>query len=154
MDRFDRRLSDIKPKDLLFVILFGVVISTLLGIAIGFIDYFIMDKISFSLFFILFFLSSQYIGNTVRKQYDYPHIVYTVITGIFLVIQALLALSIPYMLNFVSGINNVGLLLEPGFFFNLLYLVITRVILTFTFDGLLIIVVLFVGTYLGVRKTY
>ena len=154
MNRFDTSLRDIKPKDLLFVILFGVLISTLFGIAIGFVDYFIMDNINFSMFFILFFISSQYIGNTVRKQYDYPHIIYTVLTGIFLVVQALLALSIPYMLNFVSGINNVDLLFAPGFFFNSFYFIVTRLIFSLSFDGLLIIVILFVGTYLGVKRTY
>ncbi|MCK4552520.1 MAG: hypothetical protein KAU02_06355 [Tenericutes bacterium] len=154
MNNLDRNLKDINSKDLLFVILYGVVISILLGIAIGFIDYYLTSSIGFSLFFILFFFSAQFIGNTIRKQYENPHIVYTVITGIFLVVQAILALSIPYMLDFVSGINNVSLLLEPSVFFNLLFTILRVVVFALSFDSVLLVVVIGVGTYVGVRRTY
>ena len=85
MNKFDTNLRDIKINDFIFVILYGGVISILLGIAIGLADYYITQLISFSFSMLLFFFSAQYIGGLVRKQYQFPHIVYTVITGIFLV---------------------------------------------------------------------
>ena len=154
MNNLNRNLKDVNSKDLLFVILYGVVISILLGITIGFIDYFVSSSIGFSLFFILFFISAQFIGNTVKKQYENPHIVYTVITGIFLVVQAILALSIPYMLNFVQGINNLDLLLVPSFFFELLFTILRVVVFKLSFDSVLLVVVIGVGTYVGVRRTH
>ena len=154
MNNLNRNLKDINSKDLLFVILYGVVISTLLGIVIGFIDYYLTSSIGFSLFFILFFFSAQFIGNTIRKQYENPHIVYVIITGVFLVVQAVLALSIPYMLTVISGITNIDVLLDPTVFFNLLYTILRLVLFTFTFDSILLVVVIGVGTYVGVRRTY
>ncbi len=154
MNRYDTSFKDIKLNDLIFVILYGVVISLLFGVVIGLLDYVISDAIGFSIFFILFFFGAQFIGNTVRKQYEIPHIVYITITAVFLVLQALLAISIPYMLNVVSGFGGIDILLEPGVFFELFWLVITNVVLTFTFNSLLMIVIIFVGTYVGLRRTY
>ena len=154
MNRYHTKIKDIKLNDLIFVLLYGVFISTLIGIAIGLLEYTIQNTIGFSLFFILFFISSNFIGKMVRNQYEYPHIIYIVITGVFLVLQALLGISLPIMLDVVSGYGGIDTLLEQGFFFSLFWLVITNVVLTFSWQSLWLILIIGVGTYVGLRRTY
>lgn len=153
MNKLDKELKYIKINDLIFVILYGGVISSLLGILIGFTDYTIQKAIGFTLYMILFFISSSFIGKMVRKQYENPHIIYTVFTGVFLVFQGLLGFAIPTMLKYTSIIGGVDALLNVRYFFNLFFEVLKYLMFS-SFNSILILVMLFVGTYLGIKKTY
>ncbi len=152
MSSLDKELKYIKLKDLLFVILYAVIISTLLGVVIGIVDSFLSSSIGFSFSMIMYFISAIFIGNQVRKQYDYPHIVYTVITGVFLVVQALIIYALPIAYQVVQ-LNN----LSPLNVFDLSLLwnsIIYRFTASSSLFSLLYPLFIAVGIYQGVRRTY
>lgn len=147
----DKSLKDIKLKDLLFVILYGVVVSLLLGVVIGLIDYYLQRVISFSFSMIMFFISARFIGLRVRQQYEYPHIVYTIITGVFLVMQAVIIYALPTVYGLALAYNlDVTIIFDIGLYFQAFISIITN----FSFYGLLYILIVAVGTYQGIRVTY
>ncbi|MBI9008722.1 MAG: hypothetical protein JEZ05_01715 [Tenericutes bacterium] len=154
MSKFDTSLKDIKLKDLVFVILYGVVISILLGIALGFLDNFIRSFTNFSFSILMFFFSAQYIGNTVRKQYIKPHIVYTVITGIFLVLQAVIIYGLPLVYTLAQALGDITIVFNLGMYLQYALLLITSIFTSFDFNYILMLLIIAVGTYVGVSKTY
>ncbi|XMB71998.1 hypothetical protein RJI07_07805 [Mycoplasmatota bacterium WC30] len=154
MNKFNTNLRDIKIKDFIFVILYGGVISVLLGIVIGLIDFYITQLISFSFSMLLFFFSAQYIGGLVRKQYQFPHIVYTVITGIFLVIQAVIVYALPLIYSWAQEIGDISLIFNISMYIEFVIFFFKSLVLSFNFNYILIILVISVGTYLGIKKTY
>jgi len=154
LNKFETNLKDIKLKDLIFVILYGGVISILLGVMIGLIDYYITQLISFSLSMILFFFSAQFIGGLVRKQYKFPHIVYTVITGLFLVIQAIIVYGLPLIYYIAKETGDMSLIFSVSMYFQFVLYFFRTLVLSFNFNYILIILVISVGTYLGIKRTY
>jgi hypothetical protein len=154
LSKFDTRLKDIKLKDLVFVILYGVVISILLGIALGFIDYYIRTYINFSLAIMMFFFSAQYIGRTVRKQYERPHIVYTVITGIFLVFQAVIIYGLPFIYSIAQQYGDISIVFDVQMYLQYFFLLFTSIFTDFSFNYVLLLLIIAVGTYVGTSKTY
>lgn len=154
MSSLDKELKYIKLKDLLFVILYAVVISLLLGIVIGIVDYYLQSFIRFSFSMIMFFMSAMFIGTQVRKQYDYPHIVYTVITGVFLVLQAVIIYSLPQIYPIAMEAGDIAAIFDIGMYFQLFLQMILYTITSFSFNSLLFVLIVAVGTYQGVRRTY
>ncbi len=154
MSKYNTSLKDIKLKDLIFVILYGVVISILLGIALGFIDYYIRSYINFSLAILMFFFSAQYIGRTVRKQYEIPHILYIVITGIFLVFQAIIIYGLPFIYTIAQQYEDITIVLDLRMYLQYFLLLITSVFTNFSFNYVLMFLIIAVGTYVGISKTY
>lgn len=154
MSKFDTKLKDIKLKDLVFVILYSVVISVLLGIVLGFIDYYIRSFINFSLAIMMFFFSAQYIGRTVRKQYDRPHILYTVITGIFLVIQAVIIYGLPIIYSIARQYGDITIVFDIQMYLQYFLLLITTIFTDFSFNYVLFLLIITVGTYVGISRTY
>jgi len=155
----DRRLKNVNSKDLIFVILYGVVLSILFGILIGLIDSMIRGAIGFSLSFIFFFLSSRWIGRQVRRLYDYPNIYYVIITFIGLFVQAVIVLVLQMIVsNYqINIIEYPDLFLNEKMYINQFLLMIQS---TFT-NGLLptlnymITYLLYgVGIYIGLKETY
>ena len=154
MSKYNTSLKDIKLKDLIFVILYGVVISILLGIALGFIDYYIRSYINFSLAILMFFFSAQYIGRTVRKQYEKPHILYIIITGIFLVFQAIIIYGLPFIYSIAQQFEDIMIVLDLRMYLQYFILLITSIFTNFNFNYILMLLIIAVGTYVGVSKTY
>lgn len=154
MNKLNTRLKDIKPKDLLFVILYGVVLSVLLGIVLGFVDYYIRQYITFSFALLMFFICSQYIGGMVRRQYEFPHIVYTVLTGVFLVFQAVIIYSLPLIYEAAIGLGDISLVFNFGLYFEFFIYLIKGLFTNFSFDYLIMVLFIVVGTYVGVKRTY
>ncbi len=154
MNKFDKNLRDIKPKDLIFVILYGGLLSVLLGIAFGLLDYYISSALHFSFAMLWFFLSAQFIGNMVRKQYERPHIVYTVLTGVFLVAQALLIYIMPFVYAASQIAGDITVIFDISTYYYFVIYFFQTIILNFDFNMLIIILVIGVGTYVGVRRTY
>lgn len=154
MNRFDISLKYLKPKDLIFVILYGGILSILFGVLLGFIDYYLSMYVRISFAGILFFLSSIEIGKLVRNQYEYPHIVYIVITGFFLVVQAIIIFFLPAIFQIVKESNS------PELVFNIrLYLIVLQNFFKQLFSGFnfnlwLTILIFGIGTYLGIKQTY
>lgn len=151
MYKYDKKLKEIKPKDLLFVILYGGLISILLGYVIGFLDYYISKTISFSFMMILFFFSSQFVGNVVRKQYVVPHVVYTVLTGIFLTLQVIIILGVKFAL---MAVTDISVIFNVNLYFYYAYYFVYSLFNHFSLDYLLMVLVIVVGIYVGIRRTY
>lgn len=155
MNRFDTKWKDINGKDLIFVILYGGVVSILFGVALGLIDYYIQNFISLSFSMIFFFISAQYIGKTVRRQYEFPHIVYTIITAFFLAIQGLIILLFPAIYSLAIYYSDLTMMFSVNAWAYVgFYSIIQPLISTINFWLYLEIIILVVGTYVGTRLTY
>jgi hypothetical protein len=135
LSKFDTSLKDIKLKDLVFVILYGVVISLLLGIALGFADNFIRSSINFSLSLMMFFFSAQYIG-------------------IFLVFQAVIIYGLPLVYSIAQELGDITVVFNPSLYLQYFLLLITSIFTNFSFNYILMLLIIAVGTYVGVSKTY
>lgn len=153
-NRFDTSLRYLKLKDLFFVILYGGILSILFGFLLGFIDYYISTYVRISFAGILFFLSSMQIGKLVRKQYDFPHIVYIVFTGFFLVIQAIIIYFLPLIFTFVLENNAPELVFDYRLYWIVLQNIFSNLFTGFNINLWLTIFIFGIGTYLGVKQTY
>jgi hypothetical protein len=154
LNRYDTSLKLIKLKDLFFVILYGGILSILFGVLFGFIDFYLQSFIRISLSGIMFFLSSMQIGKMVRKQYDYPHIVYIVLTGVFLVIQGLIIFFLPYVFEIVREYDSPELVFDFSLYLIVLQSFLLSLITSFNFNSFLTVLIFGIGTYLGVKQTY
>ena len=154
MNRFDKSLKYLKAKDLIFVILYGGVLSILFGVLLGFIDYYLSMYVRISFAGILFFLSSMQIGKLVRNQYDYPHIVYIVITGFFLVVQAIIIFFLPAVFQVVKESNSPELVFDIRLYLIVLQNFFKQLFSGFNFNLWLTIFIFGIGTYLGIKQTY
>jgi hypothetical protein len=154
LNRYDTSLKYIKTKDLIFVILYGGVLSILFGVLLGFVDYYISFGIGISFSGILFFISSMQIGKLVRKQYEYPHIVYIVITAIFLIIQAIIIFFLPTIFEIVKLNNAPELVFDARLYWIVLKSFINSLFSSFNFNLWLSVFVFTIGVYLGVKQTY
>ena len=157
MNNVNRSFRDVNGKDLFFVVLYAIVLSILMGIALGLLDSVIQTQISFSLSFIFFFFSSRYLGRTIRKLYDVPHLLYVIIAFVGLFIQA----SIILVLHLHASVYNI--IEHPEIFLNeLVYIDTIKSLLKATFTGGIfqflnytITYLLYgVGIYIGLRETY
>ncbi|MDP3130540.1 MAG: hypothetical protein Q8N15_04290, partial [Bacillota bacterium] len=105
---------------------------------------------------ILFWIIALYVGDAVRKQYEEPHLLYTIITGIGLVLTAVVIYTVPYVLTIAIASEQSRLLVfHPAFY--LLYATIlfnpVNWVTAFSFSLLFWLLSIGIGTYLGVRKT-
>ena len=154
MAELNRRLKDIVLKDLIFVILYGGLISILLGVVLGFIDYYLRTSINFSLAIMMFFFSAQYIGRLVRKQYTEPHVVYSVITGIFLVFQAIIIYGLPLIYQVAIANEDIFMIFDVRMYLSFFLLFLQSMFVAFSFNYVITILVIAVGTYVGIKNTY
>ena len=154
MNRFDKSLKYLKTKDLIFVILYGGVLSILFGVLLGFIDYYLSMYVRISFAGILFFLSSIQIGKLVRNQYEFPHIVYIVITGFFLVVQAIIIFFLPAVFQVVKESNSPELVFDIRLYLIVLQNFFKQLFSGFNFNLWLTIFIFGIGTYLGIKQTY
>jgi len=154
LNRFDTSLKYLKLKDLVYVILYGGVLSILIGVLIGFIDYYLQTQLPVSFAGILFFLSSMQIGKMVRRQYEFPHIVYIVITGFFMVIQAFIIFFFPTLYLTVLINDMPSLFFSGSLYLYILESFIGSLFLSFNINAWLTLLVFVIGVYLGVKQTY
>jgi len=154
LNKYDKELKYIKIRDLLFVILYGGLLSLLLGFAIGFISYYIQSFIMISFSGLLFFLSAIQIGKLVRKQYEMPHLVYIIITGVFLVIQAIIIFLLPDVFSLAILIENPSLVFDLRVYWEVFMEIIKLLFTSFNINLWLTIFIFAIGTYLGISKTY
>ena len=154
MNNYDTKLKDIHLKDLIFVILYGGIISILLGVALGLVDFYIRKYTSLSFSMIFFFIAAQYIGRTVRKQYEIPHIVYIVITAMFLALQGLIILLIPSIYNLAINYSDLSILYNLRIYGIGLIQIFKSLFTGFNLWLYLEILILIVGTYVGTKETY
>jgi len=152
----DKRLRNIHPKDLFFVLLYGLVLPYVFGIVAGFVDYYLSGMMPISIGAMLFWVIALYVGDAVRKQYEEPHLLYAIITGIGLVLSAVVIYTVPYVLTLAIMTETSRLLVfHPAFYLTYAAVLFNPVtwITAFSFSLLLWLVSIGIGTYLGVRKT-
>jgi len=153
-NRYDTSLKFLKAKDLTFVILYGVILSVLFGVLIGFLDYFMQRSISISFAGILFFLSSMQTGKLVRKQYEFPHIIYIIITGVFLVVQAMIIYFLPIIFRAVLEFDVPEAVFDIKLYLFVFKNFFVSLFTQFSFNLWLTVFVFSIGTYLGIKQTY
>lgn len=151
MNRFDTKIKDVKPKELLFVILYGGIVPVLMGIVLGYVDYILSTHIGISLFMVLFFLVTVTCGGMIHKNISYPHIVYIVLTVILFIIAGLVMYSFPAVYGMAVYFENNSILLDIG---NYLDYIIISLIRGFGFNTLFVVLALSVGTYVGIKRSY
>ncbi|MDD4070389.1 MAG: hypothetical protein PHF05_08085, partial [Candidatus Izemoplasmatales bacterium] len=100
------------------------------------------------------FLSSMQIGKMVRRQYEFPHIVYIVITGFFMVIQAFIIFFFPTLYLTVLINDMPSLFFSGSLYLYILESFIGSLFLSFNINAWLTLLVFVIGVYLGVKQTY
>lgn len=149
----ERSLKAIRIKDLVFVILYGVLLPTLLGILVGLIDYFLRANLKFTLGNLLFWAIAIFTGKWVRRQYDTPHLLYVILAAIGIFFSAIIIHTIPVF----YALNGVGIqeIFDLRIYFSVMVMVMNPLswIQNFSLDLALWLLILFVGTYLGVKRT-
>ncbi|PKL00489.1 MAG: hypothetical protein CVV56_05805 [Tenericutes bacterium HGW-Tenericutes-1] len=149
-------LKEIQLKDLAFVILYTMLLSIGGAMLLGLIDFLFIKYLSTQLGSLLFWLLAFLTGSLIRKQYVNPHIVYTVITGIGLLLAAVIIEALPIMLIYAQATEFASIIFDVRIYFEwmLYYYNPLNLILNFNFNYLITILMIAVGTYLGVKRTY
>ena len=100
---------------------------------------------------LLFFISAQYVGNMIRKQYDRPHIVYSILAGIFLVLQVVIILGVKFAL---AAVGDIMVIFNVNLYFFYVYAFFKVLFTTFSFNYIFMLLIIVVGVYVGIAKTY
>lgn len=145
-------------KDLLFVILYSAVISVLFGLILGFIDVFLSRTISLTFSTLLYWIVAVYLGRTTKRIVKNPHIVYTVIAFLGMISAWMIIDSLPtyYIVYTNMGVGmwdwvfNIPQYYRLGIqFFNPLFM-----IQNFSILEIVRLLIVGVGTYLGIKETF
>ncbi|MBU0997889.1 MAG: hypothetical protein KKE16_07605 [Firmicutes bacterium] len=151
----NKKFSDLNFKDLIFVLLYTIILSVAFGIILGYADFYLISSVNFSLGGFLYWIIAIYIGTTIRKSITEPHIVYTIIAGIGMVFSFAILNTVPiFLLNGIS-LQDYEIFLDITYYFHILILTLNP------FNGIgmgflsyIITILIFgVGTYLGIQKT-
>lgn len=116
---------------------------------------FLMTQFNFTLSGIMYWAIAVFIGWMIDKYVEKKHILYTIIAGFAMVLSFTMIETIPTMLTSGIAISNYQ------FFFNPYYYLMTLIDVINPFNifyvGLIYyviqILILVIGTYLGVRQT-
>lgn len=125
------------------------------GILFGYMSAFLMTQFNFTLSGIMYWAIAVFIGWMIDKYVEKKHILYTIIAGFAMVLSFTMIETIPTMLTSGIAISNYQ------FFFNPYYYLMTLIDVINPFNifyvGLIYyviqILILVIGTYLGVRQT-
>jgi len=149
-------LKQIQPKDLVFVLLYTLVLTIAGAMLFGLIDFLFIKYLSIQLGSLFFWLLAYITGSLIRKQYTIPHIVYSIITGIGLLFAAVIIEALPIMLIYAQATEFASIIFDVRIYFEwmIYYYNPLNLILNFNFNFLITILMIAVGTYLGVKRTY
>lgn len=152
----NRDLKAIKLKDLFFVLLYSVLLTIALAMLFGLIDSLFVKYLSTRLSGLLFWLLAYIMGTMIRKQYLEPHIVYSGITLISLLFSAVIIEALPVVLIYAQAAEYASIIFDIRIYWNWLifYYNPLNLIRYFDFNYLITLLMIGVGTYLGVKRTY
>lgn len=152
----NRDLKAIKLKDLFFVLLYSVLLTIALAMLFGLIDSLFVKYLSTRLSGLLFWLLAYIMGTMIRKQYLEPHIVYSGITLISLLFSAVIIEALPVVLIYAQAAEYASIIFDVRIYWNWLifYYNPLNLIRYFDFNYLITLLMIGVGTYLGVKRTY
>ena len=152
----DRRLKNVRLKDLTFVVLYGLLLPFVFGIVGGLADYYVSESVGFGIGHLIYWVDVLYVGGVVRNQYETPHLVYVLITLVGMLLAAVVIYAVPTVLV-LSAITE-----DPAMVFNPLSYLIWGIyllnplnwILHFNLSLAFWVLSIGIGTYLGLRKTF
>jgi uncharacterized membrane protein len=151
----DRRLRNVRPKDLSFVLLYGLLLPFVFGIVAGLVALYVESAVGIGVGTLFFWFIAVYCGNVVRKQYEHPHLLYAIVTGCGLLLAAVVIYTVPIVVavSLASGGSLLVVFHPMNYLYYSLYLFNPW---NWVAHGSLIltiwIVSIAIGTYLGVRK--
>ena len=151
----NHRLSAIRPKDFLFVVLYGLFLPVILGFLFGLIDYYLQSFVSISFGYLFLWVMGMNIGSLVRKQYENPHVIYSILTGIGILLSASVILATPaiWAVAPIQSLADLTLYLTY-YFYNFISLFNPVAwVQSFGINMILELLIIGVGTYLGVKRT-
>ncbi len=150
-----RSFSSIRLKDLAFVILYTLLLSIVLAILLGLIDHLFIRYFSFQIGNLLFWILAIVTGSMVRKQYDQPHWLYAVIAGLGMLYGAVIIEVLPVILVFAQLQDLGHVIFDVSIYWEAILYLYNPInwIIHFDFNYLITILMIGVGTYLGVKRT-
>lgn len=129
--------------------------TIILAVLFGLIDFLAIRYLSFQIGNLLFWILAVLAGNMIRKQYEKPHLIYSIIVLIGLLLGAVIIEVLPVIMfyygssEFASIIFDITIYLEGA-----LYLYNPLLwIKNFSFNYMITLLMIAVGTYLGVKRT-
>jgi hypothetical protein len=151
----NKSFKSIDFKDLLYVILYTLVLSIPLGFVLAFIDYYLQISISFTFSDLLYLIIAMYIGRTIRNIVKEPHIIYTIIAAVGMVISWLIIILLPDVYAFGLSLGNPYIIFDIRYYLYNGIIILNPVhwITDFSLSYLISLLVLVVGLYLGISRT-
>lgn len=144
-------MKNVIRKDLVYVVLIGIVVSTLTGIAVGTVDFLLYESIGITMN-IFFFIGAYFIASYIRRQYVESALLYQVIAVIVTLFGYFFSTII--FLTFINGIDAFGFIFKAIFsmsymidFFNPLN------IITGGFGSVIEYLFIFIFGYIAYTKT-
>jgi len=149
------RLSEINGKDLVYVALYGVALPIILGILLGLVSYYLQRLVGLNISYLLYWLLALVTGSLVRRQYEQPHWVYSLLAGLGMVFSMAILLAVPVLWGFFAAGSGILVLLDFGFYLQTLVAILNPLnwLVGFSIDRILTLLTLVVGTYLGIKRT-
>lgn len=105
-------MKNVNTKDLVFVILIGMVVSTITGIAVGTVDYLLYNSIGITMK-IFYFMGTYFIASYIRRQYVESTKLYQII-AVIVTLQGYF-FSIVVFLVFINGLDTFEYLFKTIF---------------------------------------
>jgi hypothetical protein len=155
----ERRWSEIRVRDTVLVIVYGIFFPMILGCLAGLADYFLQTGLRFTLSHVLLWIVAVFTGIQVRKQFLRPHIVYTVLTGIGIFMAGVIMLAFPTLYATAMRTSDWAYLFDVGFYAGVAAdmlnpLVWFEAIVSLDFTVIIRVLIFIVGIYLGINKTF
>ncbi|MDD3841848.1 MAG: hypothetical protein WC088_00465 [Candidatus Izemoplasmatales bacterium] len=137
------------------MILYGVLLPALFGLLLGLIEYYVIAFLGFSFSFLFFWILAVVTGALVRKQYEKPHLLYSILTGIGIVFAAGVLFAVPILWGYLYDGMGISVFFEVEIYFMFIFTMLNPInwVTNFSFDLVISLLMLIVGTYLGVKRT-
>jgi len=151
----DRNLKNLNPKDFVFVILYGVIISSLFAFFLGFLNYLISQRVSVYVGNMLFWVFAIFIGKLIRKQSKEPHLLYVVIAGLGMIYGATIITSLPALIFYTTEFGNINAIFSVTLYLELTLNLLNPInwITNFSIPLLLQLTMIGFGMYIGLKQT-
>ncbi|MGD9910657.1 MAG: hypothetical protein AB7U79_08680 [Candidatus Izemoplasmatales bacterium] len=147
--------SRIKVDSVIYAILYSLLIALIGGIVSGFFNYFFVKNIGISLESIFFFGVAYLIGRTTSKVVNGPHLVYSIIAGLFIVISYIIMDTILVLVYHGYSMMDTSVFFNPLVYLESFWLGLNPVtgLSMGILNYLLSLLIFIVGTYVGVQQT-
>lgn len=155
----ERRWSELRVRDTVLVIIYGIFFPMMLGCLAGLADYFLQTGLRFTLSHVLLWVVAVFTGVQVRKQFLRPHIVYTVLTGIGIFMAGVIMIAFPTLYAAAIRMSDWTHLFDVGFYTGVAADMLNplswlQAFIRLDFPVIIRLLIFIVGIYLGINKTF